>query len=108
MRLALHLEVELSMEVLGIGRSSSDAAGTCVFEAAGKWLMYRVALHDDGRARLSAIPMDSGDEPDLLLRVADSTDGWETLRRLISALEQHEIKSLCRPIEAGEPGTSDC
>jgi len=43
--------------------------------------------------------------PETLLRGRVDEFGWQTVHRLIAAMERNEIRSLCRPIEIGEPGT---
>ena len=49
--------------------------------------------------------MDTAAAPEMLLRAPDSRGGWETIRRLCVALEQHEIKSVReRPLEIDPPG----
>ena len=53
--------------------------------------------------------MDTGEPLDTLVTVGDCPDGWRTIARLVEALEQSGIKSLKeRPIQLGEPGSSDC
>jgi hypothetical protein len=46
--------------------------------------------------------MDAGDEPQQLLSGADGAKGWRTICRLVAARERNQVKSLERPIEAGE------
>jgi hypothetical protein len=104
-RAAVSFETDLAMEVLTIGKLE-DPLEDCVLEVCGKWLAYRIALHGGG-AFLSAQLMDAGDEPDLLLRVRDDAAGWQTVSRVVAALEKHEIRSLARPIEIGTPADGD-
>jgi hypothetical protein len=94
---------EFDMEAIACGRGAvSDE--DCVLEICGKWLAYHIALRG-AEVRLSATPMDTASAPELLLRAPDSRAGWETVRRLCAALEQHEIKALHpRPLEVGPPG----
>ena len=97
---------EFDMEAIACGRGAvSDE--DCVLEICGKWLAYHIALRGL-EVRLSATPMDTAEAPLMLLRAPDSRGGWETIRRLCAALEQHEIKSVReRPLEVGPPGP-DC
>jgi hypothetical protein len=67
----------------------------------GPHLFYDVTL-DGGWLFVSAQLMDRSDPPQSLLSVADGPEGWQTLCRLVEALERNKIKSLERPIEAGE------
>ena len=41
--------------------------------------------------------MDSGDEPQLLLREGDTAVGWSVVTRLIAAMEHNQVRSLMRP-----------
>jgi hypothetical protein len=53
--------------------------------------------------------MDSGDEPQLLLREGDTANGWSVVTRLIAAMEHNHVRSLMRPIEVGTPDSgTDC
>jgi hypothetical protein len=96
--IAVWLEDRFGMETLALGRSATDDADS-VLEIAGTWLLFRVALHGP-EARLAASPMDAAAAPETLLRSPDTAAGWDTVRRLIAALETHGIRSLVRPIEA--------
>jgi hypothetical protein len=43
-----------------------------------------------------------------LLTIGDGPDGWQTICRLVAALERSGIKSLTpKPIELGTPGLPD-
>ena len=94
---------EFDMEAIGCGRGAvSDE--DCVLEICGKWLAYQIALRGV-EVRLSAAPMDTAAAPEVLLRAPDSRAGWETIRRLCAALEEHEIRALHpRPLEVGPIG----
>ena len=72
----------------------------------GKWLAFRIALRG-GWVWLSACPMDSASEPELLLNVGDGEAGWKTVCRLVLALERSGISSLERPIELGGGSAPD-
>ena len=92
-------ESALQMEVLSIGRPATNMVEDCVMELVSKCLSYRVALRGTW-IWLSVSAMDCADEPELLLRAADSKEGWDWVRRLVLALERDEIKSLQpRPLE---------
>jgi len=45
--------------------------------------------------------MDQGDEPELILSVADVDREWRELFKIIRAFERDQIKSLERPIQLG-------
>jgi hypothetical protein len=100
-RLALHLESEWEMDVLSIGRECFDRKDSCTLSVTGKWLAYHVMI-DGGFVFVSAQLMDAGDPPQLLATFGDTVDGWAKSSNLIQALERAEVKSLQRPIEAGE------
>ena len=103
-RCALHLE-ELGALALNIGHNAIAPEENCRLEAAGNHLLYCIVLDGAGSLNLSAAPLDSPAPPDLLLRTGDDPPGWDTLRRLCGALEQHGIKALHpRPLEVGPPG----
>jgi hypothetical protein len=89
------------VNVESIGREGLDRKDSCTLIATGRWLWYSVMI-DGGFVFLSACLMDKGDEPQQLLSVGDCSKGWETIARLIGALERNQVKSLERPIEAGE------
>jgi hypothetical protein len=103
----IHLGAELEndfsdgLETISIG-ASADPDESAAMEICGKHLEYRIALRNDGGVWLSASLMDAPPAPDLLLRDRDSETGWRTVRGVVSALERHAVKSLERPIEAGE------
>ena len=86
------------METLSIGRAAVRDED-CVLEVAGRW---RLALRGP-EVRLAAGLMDTAAAPETLLRSPDVAAGWQTVRRLIAALERNAIKSLQRPIEVGGP-----
>lgn len=94
-------ENTLGTEVLSIGRSADNSIEDCVMAICGRWLAYRIALRG-GWIWLFASLMDSADKPELLLNVGDGETGWKTICQLIAALERNQVKSLERPIEAGE------
>jgi len=103
-RCALYLE-ECGALALNIGHNAFAPEESCRLEAAGAHLLYCIVLDGAGGLSLSVVPLDSPAPPDLLLRAPDSRAGWETIRRLCAALEEHEIKALHpRPLEVGPPG----
>jgi hypothetical protein len=69
----------------------------------GRWLAFRIVL-DGGWIVLSAQRMDSGDPEESLLTAADGPSGWQTVCRLLAALERSGIKELRKPIELGDFG----
>ena len=103
--LAASLEDQFAMETLALGRSATDDADSAL-EIAGRWLLYRIALHGP-EVRLAASLMDGIAPPETLLRSPDSDPGWDTVRRLAASLERNAIQSLQRPIEVGEPPDPD-
>jgi hypothetical protein len=99
-KVAARLGVTVGLETLDFGRGGLGPSDSCVLEISGPKLHYTV-LHAGGSISASAQPMDAGDPPDRLLKIADTADGWRTVYGLIRALERAGIKSLERPIEAG-------
>jgi hypothetical protein len=57
-------------------------------------------LHGDGEVRTAAALMDGDGAYQTLLRSRDDAPGWQTVRKLIAALETHGITSLARPTKA--------
>jgi hypothetical protein len=102
---AVWFETDLGLEVLSIGRST-EADENCALETCGKWLAYHIALRGP-EVRLAATLMDAVSAPETLLRTSDDETGWQTVKRLVTALEHNGIKTLARPIEIGEPGNAD-
>ena len=79
------------METLSIGRAAVGDED-CVLEVASRWLCYRLALRGP-EVRLAAGLMDTAAAPETLLRSPDVAAGWQTVRRLIAALERNEVKA---------------
>jgi hypothetical protein len=102
---AVWFEDQFGMETIALGRSAVDDAD-CALEIGGAWLLFRIALHGD-EIRTAATLMDGDGTYQTLLRSRDDEVGWQTARRLCSALERHAVKSLTRPIAVGEPGDPD-
>jgi hypothetical protein len=98
---AAWLQGHLDMEVLSIGRSADNTTEDCVLEICGRWLTYRISLRG-GWVWLSVQLADRADEPEFIVNAADGGDGWRRIGRLVCALERAQVKSLQRPIEAGE------
>ena len=92
---------EDGVETESMGREAFDRKDSCTWIACGKNLCFRVVL-DGGWVNLSVQLMDIGDEPELLATFADGPSGWHKMHSLISALECSKVRSLRRPIEAGE------
>ena len=85
-----------------------DPAHSCTLEIAGRHLFYSILL-DGGFVFLSVQPMDCGDCMERIVGVGDGPDGWQTICRLVAALERSGITSLTpKPIQLGEPGLPDC
>jgi hypothetical protein len=99
-RCALFLDVQLDIEILGIGRSGLDRKDSCTMETVGKHLAYWIIL-DGGFIFLRAQEVDSCKLPEQLFSIGDTADGWRTLCQVIRALERNKVRSLQRPIEAG-------
>lgn len=99
-RCALWLDVQLGIEILGIGRGALDRVDSCTLECSGKHLTYFVVL-DGGFIFLRVQVLDSCDPLDQLFSIGDTREGFETICKVIRALERNNVKSLQRPIEAG-------
>ena len=93
-----------SVYVESFGRAGTARRDTCKLEMSGRFLFYDVTL-DGGWIFLSVALMDKGDPLESLVHFADGPEGWQNLAQLISAFERHNVKSLERPIEIGNP---DC
>ena len=102
-QLAAWCQRVFGLEVESFGRAGLARKDTCKLEMTGRFLFYDVTL-DGGWIFLSVQVMDKGDPPDNLVTLADGPEGWHTLAQLISAFERHNVKSLERPIEIGNPG----
>jgi hypothetical protein len=93
------------LDVESFGRAGTARKDSCKLVLTGRHLLCDVTL-DGGWIFLSLSLMDKGDPPDNLVTLADGPEGWHTLAQLISAFERHNVKSLARPIEFGNPGGS--
>ena len=52
--------------------------------------------------------MDLAEEPQRLLTIGDTKEGWETNCQLVASLERNQIKDVKqRPLEIGESGNRD-
>ena len=102
-RCALWLEIQIELEILSIGRGGLDRIDSCTLEAAGKHLSYTITL-DGGFLFLRVQLLDACDPPEALMSVGDTKQGWETVSRVVGAMERNNIKSLERPIELGSGG----
>lgn len=104
--LAARLEVEHDdMLTISIGDSAA-ADENHALEICGKYLCYRVAIRQSGIIVAASLMDAPAGEPDLLLRAPDSADGWKIAGQLVATLEKYAVKSLVRPIQAGN-GESD-
>ena len=43
--------------------------------------------------------MDNVTPPETLLRCRDNANGWAVVRNLVTAMEEHQVRDLTRPIE---------
>ena len=78
-------KVSRGMEVLAMGRGALSEED-CIMDVC--WTLARLQNLAPARSIwLAASPMDSCAAPDLLLRHRDDQAGWQTLRRLLCALE---------------------
>jgi hypothetical protein len=101
-RCVLWLEDKLGLETLNIGRQALARKDSCTLEICGAHLFYTVVI-DGGFVFVLAQAMDApAGSLESLLSVGDTPEGWRTICKLIAALERHPVKSLERPIEAGE------
>jgi hypothetical protein len=92
------LSHHLDLEVMGCSQSGEAIR----LELTGRFLAYDITL-DQGLVSLSAQLMDQGDAPELLLKVGDTLPEWQTVCKLITALERNQIKALSpKPLEIGE------
>jgi hypothetical protein len=96
---------EFGMEAISCGRGAT-AHEDCVLETCGKWLLFRIALRSN-EVYLAASTLDDTAPAQTLLRATDTAVGWDTVRRLIAAMETHEVRDLKRPIEVGDPVVND-
>ncbi len=80
-----------------------DREDSWTLEFSGKHLGYQIQ-HDNTALFLRLREMDGGEEWDCVLSLLDTVKSWETIYDLVSKLEQHEVKSLQRPIEIGSGG----
>ena len=99
-RSAAWLEIEFDLMTIFIGRRGLDRRDSCTLEICGAHLLYVVEL-DGGWIWVRASLMDSGNEPELLLREGDTAAGWAVVTRLIASMEHNAVRSLSRPIEVG-------
>ena len=103
-------QLEHEFENLIVASIERPVEGTADYEMEifGSRLAYRISLSPNG-VTLSDALMDRPETGwDLLLRAADDSSGWDTVRRLAASLERNGVRSLQRPIESGEPGDQDC
>ena len=60
-----------------------------------------------GEIRLAVALMDGVGSPQTILRSPDSPAGWDVVKRLVGAMETHQVRDLTRPIEVGDPDQND-
>ena len=99
-----HLEENYGLETQFLGRRGLDRPESFRLEMTGKFLAYYVQI-DGGWVNLRLQLMDSGEEPELIVTVADGPPGWKRIYHLMCRLEEEEIKSLQKPIRIGEIGS---
>lgn len=93
------LELEFpAMVTTSVG--SRDRKDAYTLELVGDFLQYTVQI-DGGWVFVKAALADSVDAPELLLKEADTANGWDVARRLVASLERNGVRSLSRPIESG-------
>jgi hypothetical protein len=96
-----------TMEMLSIGecQSRSDIPeAQNAFEICGAHLLYNVVLTKESICFLAQTLDQPSGKLELLLRMRDSPDGWQTIGKLIAAMEINQTRSLKRPIEIGDSG----
>jgi hypothetical protein len=99
MGFALWSESELALDIVQIGRAGLDPAESCTLTMTGRWFAYEVRI-DGGWVFVGVESMDSADGVERLFRVADTTNGWETVQRFCMALESSGLRSLQpRPLD---------
>ena len=102
-KLALMVEERLGLEVLSLGANELVPRAACVGEFCGKLLLYTVAI-DAELIYLLTSPMDTGDQLELILSVADTPENWKVVFRLLRALEWSGLSVLApRPLSIGPP-----
>ena len=104
-RAAVWLDDQLGLEILFIGRHALDREDSSTLEASGKHLSYWIIL-DGGFLFLHAQCLDAIADSELLFSIGDTKEGWHTICKVVQALERNEVRSLERPIVAGEGGPS--
>ena len=88
-----------TMEAVACGRPPTSDAD-CELQIVGRHLALTITLFGGTEIRLAASPADNAGAPETILRSHDDATGWDTVRRLCSALERNEIKTLRpRPVE---------
>ena len=100
---AAHLEANYGLETEFCGRRGLDREQSSTLEMTSKFLAYHVLL-DGGWVFVRLQLMDEAKEPELIVTVADNPDNWLSIYKLMRSLEEHEGKSLKRPIQVGEIG----
>jgi hypothetical protein len=87
-----------------IGRSGLDRENTCTLQLSGRFLFYSITV-DGGSVFFHVCPMDDGSPLERLVSVSDTRDGWNTISRLLEALENSGVAKLQpRPLVLGEVG----
>ena len=98
----------MDLEVGTFGRAGEAREDSCLLQMTGRFLAYDVLLLDGGFVTLDATSMDQAEEPQRLLTIGDTKQGWSDLCRLVQALERNQISDVSvRPLEIGEAGNRD-
>jgi hypothetical protein len=98
---------QMDLEVATFGRAGDAPTNSCLLQMTGCFLAYDVLL-DGGFIFWDATPMDQAEEPQRLLTIGDTEQGWSDLCRLVQALERNRICDVKqRPLEIGESGNRD-
>ena len=106
-RAALWFEDQLNLTVLNIGRESFARKDSCTLQCCGTHLLHSIQI-DGGWVSLEVTPMDQAEQPQKLLTIGDTKQGWSDLCQLVQALERYQIKDVReRPLGIGTPGNRD-
>jgi hypothetical protein len=98
---------QMDLEVVTFGRAGDAPTNSCLLQLTGRFLAYDVLL-DGGFIFLDATPMDQAEEPQRLLTIGDTEQGWSDLCRLVQTLERNRICDVKpRPLEVSEAGNRD-
>ena len=77
-RAALWFEDQLNLTVLNIGRESFARKDSCTLQCCGTHLLHSIQI-DGGWVSLEVTPMDQAEQPQKLLTIGDTKQGWSDL-----------------------------